>query len=238
MKKTTLKFISTGFALVLALAFVVKFGTPGLLKFYVQTGIGDCRSIPILCMAPAIYIANPKISDDFLNDSTPYVSDNLSVSVPKGFTVVEEILSKPFYKKYKHRDKGNVVYVLRKDKDFFVGLYPQLKHAGVKDDYEFIKRVMYARINEIRDITDTFFVIMKGVFIPDLGDQLKVKMVSFQMQGVNGFINYNLGEKERLFDCDIIGKDGSFYKLYIKDRDLKLGLEEVAGIIFSLRAKN
>ncbi|MCX5709625.1 MAG: hypothetical protein NT088_02715 [Candidatus Omnitrophica bacterium] len=238
MKKTAVKFISTGFALVLALAFVVKFGTPGLLRFYVQTGIGDCRSIPIMCMAPSVYMANPKIDDNFSNNSIPYVSDNLAFSAPKGFAVVEEILSKPFYKKHKRMDKGNIIYIVRKDKDFFVGLYPQLKHVGVKDDYEFIKRVMYARINEIRDITDTFFVIMKGVFVPDLGNQLQVRMVSFQMQGASGFINYNLGEKEHLFDCDLIGKDGSFYKLYIKDRDLKLDLDEVAGIISTLRAKN
>jgi len=238
MKKKTLKIIATFFALVLALAFVVKFGTPGLLKFYVQSGIGDCRNIPIFCMSPVVCPDFPEMTNDSLGDSIPYVSDNLSASVPKGFSVIEEIINRPFYKKHKRMDKGNTVYLLRKDKDFFMELFPQLKASGVNDDYEFIKRVMYAKFTGIKNITDTFFVIMKGVFIPDLGNQADVKMCSFQLQGVKGFINYNLGPKENLFDCNFIGRDGSFYKVYIKDRESKLDLAKVAALVSSLRAAN
>jgi hypothetical protein len=234
MNKKTLRSIYIYSALVLGIVFVVKFGAPSLLKFYVQSGIGDCRNIPILCMNPVTCSADLQTGDN-LPDSIPYISDSLTASVPKGFAVVEEILSKPFYKKHKRMDKGNIVYLLRKDKGFFVALFPQVK-AG--NDYEFIKSVMYAKITDIKNITDTFFVIMKGVFIPDLGDQNNVKMCSLELEGMKGFINYNLGKRENLFDCNFIGRDGSFYKVYIKDRERKLDLAKVSELIVSLRAKN
>jgi hypothetical protein len=238
VKKSTVKFISVIITFALALVFVVRFGTPSLLQSYVRFGIGDCRSIPVFCMVPVSCASITEAGWGSSFDPMPYFSENLAASVPRGFTVVEEILSRPFYKKHKRMDKGNVVYLLRKDKGFFPGLFPQLKASGVSDDYEFIRRVMNAKIAGIRNLTDTFFVIMKGVFIPDLGNQANVKMCAVELEGMKGFINYNLGDKDNLFDCNFIGRDGSFYKVYIKDREKRLGLAEVEAVVASLRSKN
>ena len=52
LKQKGIKYISIAVTLLAAVLFVAKFGGPSLLKSYVETGIGTCEKIPILCMAP------------------------------------------------------------------------------------------------------------------------------------------------------------------------------------------
>ena len=93
---------------------------------------------------------------------------------------------------------------------------------------------MHARISETKNITDSFFVIMKSIFIPDLGEQGKVKMAQFALEDKKGFINYNLGRTESYFDCNVIDKEGNFFKVYIKDKGSTLDLEKLMAIISSV----
>jgi hypothetical protein len=141
-----------------------------------------------------------------------------------------------FYYKYTRPQGGGVVYVLRKDPDFFMNLYPQLRKEGIDSDYAFIRRTMYAKLSEIKNLTDTFFVILKGVFIPDLGDQKNAKMASFEIGDKRGFINYNLAKPDNYFDCDIIEEGKGFFKVYIKDRGATLNLNNVLTIISTIRS--
>ena len=238
MKNKLRKFITVVLALVAAVLFVAKFAGPRLLQFYIETGVGSCRKIPILCMVPVqqVVFCDPDKKEAFIN-FTPHTFPKMSLAIPKGFNVVQETVKKVYYKKGPRRHSGPVIYLLYKDKDFFIGLFPQLKARGVTNNYEFIKRTMFANLNNIRGITDAFFVIMKGIFIPDLGDQKNVQMIGFACMNKKGFINYNLGEKENYFDCDVIDGNGSFYKIYIKDSEAVLDLSQVIAIISTLEAR-
>ena len=62
MKEKLLRGIPVVIFILLALAFVVKFAGPPTLRLYVETGIGNCRKIPILCAAPSKEIINPEIN--------------------------------------------------------------------------------------------------------------------------------------------------------------------------------
>ena len=234
MKSKVFKILSIALVLTLALAFVIRLAGPNLLKMYIRAGVGDCTNIPIFCMVPNEQIIRPPIDRGFLEQAVPYKSKNLSVYLPMRFTIVEEIMKKVYYKKHRRLDKGDTVYLLRKGKGFFINLFPQLARQGVGDDFEFIKRVMYARFERINSIADAFFMIMKGIFIPDLGDQRTVRMAYVETDEKKGFINYNFTKDGNFFDCNIIGKDGSFYKMYIKDRGRRLLLPEVITMVNSL----
>ncbi|KPK97863.1 MAG: hypothetical protein AMJ95_07010 [Omnitrophica WOR_2 bacterium SM23_72] len=218
--------------LVCAILFVARFSGHAFLKMYVEAGTGSCLKIPILCMMPTETIINPVIDDKFINSLIPYKFPKMNIAIPKGFSVMQETIKKVYYKKKKLSHAEKVVYLLHQPSDFFVGLYPQLKKQGVKDDYEFIRRIMYANLNRIKNVTDAFFVIMKGIFTPDLGDQKNVKMVEFQTQDKRGFINYNLSNTA--FDCNVISEKGGFFKVYIKDKEASLDLAQVLAIINTL----
>jgi len=123
------------------------------------------------------------------------------------------------------------VYVARKGPDFFTGLFPQLKARGVEDDQEFIRRVMYARLEQIQNIPDAFFVIMKGIFIPDLGRQEGIKMVKFSIGDMTGFASYNLSASGNFFDCNAVNRQGIFLKVYIKDKNKTLDLDKFMAIL-------
>ena len=97
---------------------------------------------------------------------------------------------------------------------------------------------MTAQFMNVNNLTDTFFVIMKSVFIPDLGKQKDVRMLRFAMNDRRGFIGYNLGESENYFNCDIINQDDAFFKIYIKDRYKKLDLNNVLAIVSTLGLPN
>ena len=121
--------------------------------------------------------------------------------------------------------------MLYQEPNFFVNLFSPLRKDGVTDNYEFLKRTMHANVNNIKNINSAFFVIMKGIFIPDLGDQRNVRMAKFTVECKKGFINYSLAESGNYFDCNIIEEDGSFFKVYIKDKGAKLDLAKVLAII-------
>jgi len=235
MKKHFLsKFFLITVFLVLALAFIVKFGGPPLLRSYIEAGIGTCETIPILCMAPQGTIINPPVTEICLISLLP-ANDlpKLSICVPKNFTVVQEKVTKIYYKKRNKKQKlyDNVIYLLYEKPGFFTGLFPQLKPLGITDDYEFIKRAMFAKTSNVNTLVDAFFVIIKGIFIPDMGKQENVKMSQFTIQDKYGFINYNLAKSDNYFDCNFFNKEGEYFKIYIRDKDAKLNLETIFAII-------
>jgi hypothetical protein len=235
-KKTKLaEAISYSVVFIIAVIFIVIFGGPNILKGYIETGIGSCDKIPILCKSPSQEIADSKIDKEHLNELIPHTFPKISLSVPRGFMVVQELHKRPYYKKRIARHKESVIYVFRQDPGYFIKLFPQVKSAGVKDDYDFIKRLTFANTNQVKNITDAFFVILKSVFTPDLGDQNKVVMASFSIPGKRGFISYNLFDKEYYFDCNIVDGNGDFFKLYIKDLKTSLEIKEVLEIISTLQ---
>ncbi|MDD5166691.1 MAG: hypothetical protein PHQ57_04820 [Candidatus Omnitrophica bacterium] len=231
MKKRILKIISIAIALLLGIAFIAKFGLSSLLRVYIEAGIGNCQKIPILCMAPTEEIANIEIDKGYAAELVPYEFPKMTVSMQKGFNVVQEMVKKVYYKKNKRLYNGSIIYVLYQEPNFFVELFPQLKKYGVTDNYEFIKRVMYAKVTNIANINDAFFVIMKGIFTPDLGQQRDVRMAKFMVGEKRGFINYNFSNSGSYFDCNVVEADGGFFKLYIKDKGAQLDLTKVLTII-------
>jgi hypothetical protein len=90
---------------------------------------------------------------------------------------------------------------------------------------------MFARMDRISGLTDAFFIIMKGIFTPDLGDQKNIKIIEFEQDSRRGFIAYNFTPQANYFDCDIIDRQGNFLKAYISDRSAKLSLDNMLGII-------
>jgi len=237
MNKNTFKnFSLTVIVLLLGVIFIINFGGPAILKSYIKAGIGDCQAIPILCMAPDEKIIKPAVKETCSVELFPRNDlPKISVCVPKGFTVVEERITKVYYKKAKRKNYDAVVYLLYEKPHFFIGLFPQLKKQGVYNDYEFIKRIMFAKFYDINTLTDAFFVIMKGIFIPNLGNQNNAKMIQFRIDDKHGFLNYNLAKSENYFDCDIFNKDGDFFKVYIKDKNAALDLDTVFSVIASIK---
>jgi len=235
MKDKILKFFIIAIILILAIVFVIKFGGPPTLKLYVSAGIGDCQEIPLLCMAPQEKIINPDIDKEYILKLLPYEFPKIKISIPPGFTVVQERIVKVYYKKRKRQHSGAVVYLLHQEPNFFINLFPQIRQQGVKDDYEFFSRMMYARLNDIKNLNDAFFVIVKSIFTPDLGTQRNVHMAEFELTDKKGFISYNLTGKSRYFDCNIVNRDGHLFKLYIKDKDGVLDLDKVLAIVSTLK---
>jgi len=232
MKKNNLsQNISLAVVFLLALAYAVKFAGPATLRLYIESGIGDCQKIPILCMVPQEEIIRPTIDKEYIAELLPYKFPKISILIPKGFTVVQETIKKVYYKKHKRKQAGNIIHLLYEEPDFFLKLFPHLKKQGIANDYEFIKHIMQAKIKEIKNLNDAFFVIMKGIFTPDLGEQKQVKMAQFAMPGKKGFINYNLDKSGNYFDCNIINDAGVFFKIYIKDKSARLSLGNVLTII-------
>jgi hypothetical protein len=186
-------------------------------------------------MAPDSDLVNPQIKKEYIKELLPYNFPEMSIFVPKGFNVIKEMITKVYYKKHKRKDTGATFYLLYEPPGFFVDLFPRLKKQGIKDDYEFFRRIMSARLTGINDLTDAFFVISKGIFIPNLGDQRSVRMIRFSGSGVRGFINCNFSASENYFDCNLFSEKGDFFKIYIKDKDKKLDLDKLAAIISTVR---
>lgn len=219
--------------------FVAKFAGPELLKLYIKNGIGDCEKIPIFCKAPDSQIDKQDIDKEFLSGLIRQTFPRMELAVPKGFSVIQEAIKRDFYKKRMPLARQSIIYVTHQEKGFFLALYPQVQKQGVKDDYEFLKRVAYAKLSDIKNLTDTFFVIMKGIFTPDLGDQAKAKMAVFKVADKRGFINYNMEEGEgHLFDCNVINTTGGFFKVYIKDKARVLDVDKVLDIVATLDETN
>lgn len=228
------KLVSYLVVFIIASVFVILFGGPNILKGYITTGIGGCVKIPILCMSPSGEIKGFKVDKEYLNTLIPHTFPKMSVSVPRGFMVVQELHKRPYYKKRVARHKESVIYVFRQGPGYFVKLFPQVKGLGIDDNYSFIKRLFSANTNNIRNISDAFFVILKSVFTPDLGDQAKVVMAPFSIKDKTGFINYNISGSEYYFDCNLVDEKGDFFKLYIKDLNATLKVEDVLTIVSTL----
>lgn len=231
MSKKTLKVIAIIVVSVLVILFMGTLGKSAIIRAYIYTGIGNCRSIPILCKLPESNIINPEINSAYIDDCLPYVFEDLAICMPKGFTVVQAEVRKVYYKKLRRFDRGNIAYVLYRKPNYFIGLFPRVAKQGVVNDYEFISRLRYANADNINNLTDAFFVVMKSIFTPDLGDQAKVKVIQFVSRGKKGFISYNLGPKGNFFDCESVDKEGNFYKVYIKDKTGDLDLSKVFAIL-------
>jgi len=237
-KKKFSRYVSLAVVFSLAVLFVAKSAGPSLLRLYIETGIGTCQKIPILCMAPSQGITKAGINKEYAAGLLPYRFPKIEISLPRGFTVVQETIKKVYYKRRHRVHEGAVIYLLYEEPDFFINLFPQLKKQGIADDYEFIKHTMQAKIEEIKNLNDAFFVIMKGIFTPDLGEQKNVKMAYIALPGKRGFINYNLAKPDNYFDCNIINSKGDFFKVYIKDKGANLSLDKVLAIISTVYRTN
>ena len=238
MKKDSfLEYISITLILLLGILFVVKFGGPATLRLYIQTGIGDCQKIPILCMSPEEKIINPPIDKEYISELLPYKFPKIAIYIPKGFTVVQDKITKVYYKKKKRQHGDATIYLFHQEPNFFISLFPRSAKQGIKDNYEFMKRTMYAKLNEIKNLDDTFFVIVKSIFTPDLGEQRNVKMAQFSIADKKGFINYSLAQTSRYFDCNIINNNGDVFKVYIKDKAATLDLNKVLAIISTVKTQ-
>jgi hypothetical protein len=162
----------------------------------------------------------------------------MEIYLPKGFTVVKEKITKVYYKKKRRQEEKPAIYLLHEKPDFFVNLFPWIAKQGVYSDYVFLGRTMYAKLKNIENLTNAFFVIMKSIFTPNLGDQKNIKMVAFAFGEKKGFINYNLTPVANYFDCNIIVNQGDFFKVYIKDKDAKLDLSKVLAIACTVKKLN
>jgi len=226
MKNALIKFLLKAIVLGLACAFVIKFAAPQILRAYIQIGIGDCSKIPILCLAPQEPPVLLAIDKNYAQELIPLEFPKTRISAPKGFKVVQELVKKPYYKKKRPRNAEAVIYILHQPAGFFINLFPQVKQVGIKDNYEFMRSLMCARQTEINNLKDAFFVILKSIFTPDLGDQRTAKMIRFKSEERNYFINYNLSGPVNFFDCSIITESGDFFKVYIKDTGKVLDLNK------------
>jgi hypothetical protein len=225
-----LKFISSVIVFILCLTFIIKFAGPSILKQYISYGIGDCRSVPILCTQPDEKTITPELDKEYIDTLIPQRFPKLSISVPRGFNLVQELIKKRYYKK-RRIENNAVIYLLRQEPDAFIKLYPDVQKQGIRDNYEFIRRLMYANLNRIKDITDAFFIIMKSVFTPDIGSQSICRMIKFKLSDKIGFINYTMTQANNYFDCNVLDAQGNFFKVYIKDTGGRLDLNNVFAII-------
>ncbi|MFA5362659.1 MAG: hypothetical protein WC335_05365 [Candidatus Omnitrophota bacterium] len=215
----------------------IKAASPSMLKAYIAAGTGSCQTSPIFCMAPDREITAGPIDKEYLDELALFRFKNLEIRMPKEFTVVHEREQKVFYKKWKRKTKGSTAFILSQKPDYFINLFPQAAERGVKNDYEFLERTMSANLNAIKNTTDAFFVIVKGIFIPNIGDQKTAVMARFTMGKWKGFINYNLTPEMNYFDCSIITEQNKFYKIYIKDAGSKLDTHKVFAIISTIKSK-
>ena len=222
--------------LVIAIFFVAKFAGLKFLRMYVEAGVGTCAKVPILCMAPSeAVIIDPPIDEAYKDELVTYTLSKMRVSLPKGFSVTQELIKRPYYKKFKKKDKGAIAYVLYNAPGFLPHLFSDIAKQGITNNYDFYKYILYANLNRMNNITDAFFVILKGIFTPNLENQLNVRMVKFTLGDRKGFLNYNLNHTDNYFDCNIFDPDGSYFKLYIKDRSGVLDLAKVFTIISTVK---
>jgi len=197
--------------------------------------LGSCEKIPVLCTYPTAKIARHETDKEFLEKLVRYRLPEMEISMPKDFLVIKERINKVYYKNRERGYAGNVSYLLYERPDFFVNLFPAMRKKGIGDDFEFISHTMRALPRNVDNLTDTFFVIMKSVFTPNLGDEANLKMVQFAVQDKKGFITYNLSPQGNYFDCNIINGRKDFFKVYIKDKAGTLSLDNVLSIVSTIK---
>jgi len=176
----------------------------------------------------------PELNKGYADTLIPQRFPKMSISTPKGFNLVQELIKRRYYKKG-HLGNNAVIYLLRQEPGAFIKLYPDVRKQGIKDNYEFIRRLMYANFSKVNNITDAFFVIMKSVFTPDVGQQNISRMIKFELGGKNGFINYTMAKPNNYFDCNVFDEQGNFFKVYIKDIGGALDLNNVFAIISTVK---
>ncbi|MBU0548135.1 MAG: hypothetical protein KJ710_05745 [Candidatus Omnitrophica bacterium] len=229
-----LKFINSVIILGFFVVFIIKFAGPNILRQYISYGIGDCKTVPILCMQPDEKTLTPEFSKEYNDTLVPQRFPKMSISIPKGFNVVQELIKRRYYKRIRPENNA-VIYLLPQEPDAFIKLYPDVQKQGIRDNYEFIRRLMYANLSKVNNITDAFFIIMKSVFSPDIGPQNISRMIKFELGEKRGFINYTLAKPNNYFDCNVLDARGNFFKVYIKDIGARLDLNNVFTIISTLK---
>lgn len=221
--------------LLLGLFFALRYAGLSLLKLYVESGMGSCKKIPIFCVTPQETVIALDTDENYLLGLPCSELKEIQICTPKEFKLIRQRLTKVYRESKKYRTRAPSIYLLYEEPGFFINLFPQIKKQGITDDYLFIDRLMQARMDEIHNLTDAFFVIMKGVFTPDLGDQSNVRIIKFTSRNFRGFVSYTIGASENYFDCNIIDADRNFFKVYIKDTAKVLDLAKVFMIISTLR---
>ena len=131
MTKKIQNFLINAALLILAVLFVIKFAGPSFLKAYVNTGIGDCKKNPVLCIAPDVEITNPPINQDYKFGLVPYSFPKMRIYLPKGFNVVQEEMKKFYYTRDARKYSGPAVYLLYEKPGFFLKLFPQVAKKEV-----------------------------------------------------------------------------------------------------------
>jgi len=235
--KRFIKILLRAILLIVGLAFIIKFAGSNILRQYISYGVGDCKSTPILCRQPEEKIFTPQINSEYIDTLVRRAFPRMSISAPKGFNLIQELIKKPYYKK-RHAHNQAVIYLLIQEPGALIKLYPDVQKQGVRDNYEFIRRLMYANLNGVENITDAFFLIMKSVFTPDIGNQGTAKMIRFQLFDLKGFINYSMAKPNNYFDCNVFDSAGNFFKVYIRDIGARLDLNNVFAIISTLKPVN
>ncbi|HNX81598.1 MAG TPA: hypothetical protein PKL77_05570 [Candidatus Omnitrophota bacterium] len=234
-KKNYLKIACIGIALSLAVAYIAYFAGPRLLKMYVHAGIGFIHRQPIFGMKPSEVPVPLEVDEDYLAELKPYEFSDVSVSLPKEFRVVQGSEEKSYYKKRPWKTMGAVVYLLYQPPHYFVDSFPDIKQQGITDDYTFVKKTMQSDADFIHTVTDAFFVVMKSLFTPDLGNQKNLSMISFEGRGKRGFISFNLGETEYAYVCDIFDSQNNYFKIFLRDKSRKMDLKKMFTIISTIR---
>lgn len=238
MKNRIVKYILTGLALVPVVLFVAKFGGPSILKMYVRAGMSYSQNLAIFSLEPEQGNYNLSADEAFMTKLRRYRLPRMEIYLPKDIRAVEGETTISYYKKRPRSPKDSVAYLLSEKPNFFMGLFPHLAKQGINNDRDFLNRTMSAKIEDIKTITDAFFVIMKGVFTPDLEDQKNLKMIKFTCAGKHGFLSYNMSGKANYFDCNFFDREGNFFKVYIKDPSASLDLNKVCTIVSTAKKIN
>lgn len=220
-----------------AVLFIIRFGGPQLLSFYVRSGLGKEVHLPIFYSARKEERAVTAVSEQVLAQLRPTRMENVELGVPKEFVIFKGALKRSYYKKWPPKSAGSQIHLLTQPKNYFVRLNPQVMAQGVSDDYEFLRRVQDARLDRIRSISDAFFVIMKGIFTPDLGDQKDLRTVTFTLPGKRGFLTESHASEGDFYDCNFFDDRDRYFKLYIKDLNRSLSRSGVLAIVSTVRIR-
>jgi hypothetical protein len=105
------KIVSRTILLIIALAFVIKFAGPNILRQYIGYGIGNCKNTPVLCRQPEAAIFTPEIDTEYRSTLVPHTFPKMSVAVPRGFTLIQELIKQRYYKK-RRADNKAVIFLL------------------------------------------------------------------------------------------------------------------------------
>jgi len=234
------KYLILSILFLLGILFVAKAAGASFLRLYVEVGVGSCKKIPVLCMKPTGQIQGLAIDEAFRNELIPYEFPGIHAMLPKGFRVVKEEIKKPYYKK-EHlwpKKREEAAYLVSKEKGFFISLFPEVIKEGITDNYAFYTRVLNSDINGIGSLADVFFVVMKSIFVPDLGYQPTAQIKAFSANGKRGFLLYNFSSAGNFFDCCIFDDQDNFFKVYIRDGNCLLDINKFYTIISTVRVNN